>query len=535
MKTAYIFHDAFCDQFSDWYPWMKTTLEAQGYLVIIPNFPTPGGQSLSSWKATVKNYLDKFDNETIFIGHGTGGAFALRLLEETKNPIAALFLVASYAEPIGHVGYDRVNDSFLDHAFAWDTIKNNASFIQVFAGEEDPFVPQTIAEHLAEQLNQELHVIPGGGHINKASGFTQLVAVAQSIQESKGRLDKNIQVEETPVSIPMSTPVEPPPPPASPSDPSSFEAGYDPLHDRERVQGETLVRSGPGEDVIEAPKTTAHTMYQDMSQLVSSNKGTVASSLLTKARTDEEIKKTTQATSPKNILYILGTVAMLILALGIGAFIISRNTPALQKPSAPAPRSLIQAERHVRIDIAGNEGYTTEKNIRQSLEISSTDGITDLYYTNGTMRASFPSVLSKLGITTLPESLNSEFLMPQAATVPLFMHGSGSLAGKPFHFLVLPVSHYDAAFIGIKEWEPTLVRDTGIFMNIPSELLKARLTKDVFVDETINNRPVRTTRDAENNITLAYFFLSEKTIVIVDNPDSITELLKRYANSQIYN
>lgn len=534
MKTAYIFHDAFCDQFSDWYPWMKTTLEAQGYLVTVPNFPTPGGQSLSSWKAVIKNYLDKFDSETIFIGHGTGGALAMRILEETAKPIAGLFLVASYGEPIGHVGYDRVNDTFFNHPFLWDKITANASSIQVFAGEQDPFVPQAISERLAESLHQELHIIPDGGHINKASGFTQLVAVAQSIQELGGRLDKSIQVDPIPQSIPefADSAILPPPPPASPSAPSSFEEGRSPsLPSAENNESAPLPFGEGGR----RPGERAHTMYQDMSRLVSSNKGTVASSLLTKARSDEEEKKATQPTSPKNILYILGTIAIIILILGIGAFIISRNAPALQKASVTAPRSLIQSERHVRIDIAGNEGYTTEKNIRQALDAATADGITDLYYTNGSMRASFPSVLSKLGITTLPEGFASEFLMPQAAAIPLFMHGAGSLGGKPFHFLVLPISHYDTAFLGIKEWESTLVRDTGIFMNIPSDILKAHLTKDVFVDETINNRSVRIMRDTEKNITLAYFFLNEKTIVIVDNPESITEILKRYANSQIYN
>ena len=76
MKTAYIFHDAFSDPFSDWYPWMKTTLEAQGYVVVVPQFPTPAGQSYESWKAAMKNYLDKFDEQTLLIGHGSGGLFA---------------------------------------------------------------------------------------------------------------------------------------------------------------------------------------------------------------------------------------------------------------------------------------------------------------------------------------------------------------------------------------------------------------------------------------------------------------------------
>jgi predicted alpha/beta hydrolase family esterase len=195
MKTAYIFHDAFCDPISDWYPWMKTTLEGMGYLVIVPKFPTPGGQSYDSWKAVMKNNLDKFTNETIFIGHGIGGTFALRLLEEINTQIQGTFLVASYTEALGHVGFDRVNETFTKHEFNWEKIKNNTHVIKIFAGENDPFVHTDVTERLADNLNTDPIVIPGGEHINKASGFTQCVQLAQGIKEGLREIDKSMIVE----------------------------------------------------------------------------------------------------------------------------------------------------------------------------------------------------------------------------------------------------------------------------------------------------------------------------------------------------
>ncbi|NBV43208.1 hypothetical protein EBR96_10660, partial [bacterium] len=286
MKTAYIFHDSFCDPFSEWYPWMKATLEAKGYLVIVPKFPSPAGQSYESWKVVVKNYVPTFDRETLLIGHGTGGLFALRLAQESTQKIRGLFLVASYGEPIGNIGYDRINAAFYEPALDWEKIKKNVSVVRVFAGEADPFVPAAIGKRLAERLGETLETIPQGGHLGKAAGFTQLIPVASRIFESLNELDKSIALEQEPVKT-----------------------------DAE-VQAVLEQKSDPSipekQEVLHNPDLKAHTMYQDMSHLVNSNKGSVVSSLLAEAHSEEANKEARSPASGKNILYTLFS----ILALG---------------------------------------------------------------------------------------------------------------------------------------------------------------------------------------------------------------------------
>lgn len=519
MKTAYIFHDAFCDQFSDWYPWMKTTLEARGYFVVVPPFPTPAGQSYESWKAVLRNYLDTFTPDTIIIGHGTGGLFALRFIQDLPGSIAGLFLVASYAEKIGHIGYDRINETFFAQPISWEKITGKVPIIAVFAGEKDPFVPEQISKNLADQLKQELQIIPGGEHLNKAAGFTQLVAVANAVQDAGRRLDKSIQVE-----------VEPSPALQAPSPKGR---GTD-LPIPAQIPESDLLPLGEGAPRNRgADEGKVHTMYQDMSSLVNSNQGSVASSLLTKARTDTATKKAAAPTSPKNIFYLLGTLAAFLMILGIATFLFQKYSPAIKRASNPAPASLILAERHIPIDISNKEPYVLSKNIRDQLGDTTPDRITDLYYMNGSFRASFTSVLSKLDIT-IPEKIAGEFLLPQLGTTPLFMHGAGTIDGVSTHFLVLPVSHYDAAFTAMKEWEPTMLHDVGMFMNIPDTILKTMASRDVFTEQVINNRIVHIRKTEEGGSDLAYFFLTERIVVITDQVSIIPELLKRFANSQIY-
>ena len=527
MKTAYIFHDAFCDPISDWYPWMKTTLEGMGYLVVVPKFPTPGGQSYESWKAVMKNNLDKFDTETIFVGHGIGGTFALRILEEIHVQIHGTFLVASYTEALGHVGYDRVNETFIKHEFNWEKIKNNTHVIKIFAGENDPFVHADATDHLADNLNTDPIIIPGGEHINKASGFTQCIQVAQGIKEGLGEIDKSMVIETVPETI-----IDSP-------EPTNFVRAADAsFHSDTNVSEKsapTEEKKFVGEVVNEIPTNVSHTMYQDMSRIMNSNEGRVASSLLKKARTDEQAKKINTVKNPMNGLYIAGTFAIILIILGVGAFVFTRLIPAQKNALAPAVISLLQSESHEKIDITSKQPYELLNSIQNAFaQAPDANTVTDIYYMRGGLRISFNDIADSLDITSIPESMRGEFIPAGVLNRPVFMHGVIQLDTTKAHFLILPVSHYDRAFAALKEWEPSMFHDLGPFMNIPDATLRAHLDKDVFSDELVNNKQVRTLRDSDKNLMLAYFFLNEHTIIIVDNLDEIPTILTRSANSQIY-
>ena len=572
MKSAYLFHDAFSDPVSDWYQWMKTSLEGMGYFVVVPSFPTPAGQSLSSWQAVVKDAMKKWDEGTIVIGHGAGGAFAMRMVQDAEQPIHGLFLVASYGGKINHAGFDRVNETFFAQPFDFAKIKNNAMVIESFSGQGDPFVPLSASEELANNLGVSNQVIPDGGHVTRADGFTQCVAVLQGIRESMGTLDKSID------------PIQDNPEIASIQTPPSF------------------AKANATSPYNSAPTEQARTMYADMSTLVNSNRGSVASSLLSKARQDEAEKKDISPKSTKNIFFILGTVIAIGIALGIAAYILYKNSPANAMPANTPMTSLIMADSHVKIDIAEKTSYAVASAIRATLGKPVDDGmIRDIVYADGTSRASLATVIGILGISA-PASFSDQL---NDAT---WMHGEASFAGMTSHFIVIPISHYDSAFSGLRDWEPTMVRDLGIFFGLPDAFIKTTSTTSIFQDAMVQNHPVRalyyhapvpitldepvaqtatpaaqpftpipykqylknlkagsaatatpavqtpdinfiapaTTPDLPNallnvpapykdgDLMLAYFFLNEHTLVITDSTAIIPQILERYANSQIY-
>jgi len=550
MKTAYIFHDAFSDPLADWYPWMKTALESFGYTTFVPNFPTPGGQSYESWRAVIKNYIPTFDEETIIIGHGSGGLFALRLVEESKKQIHGLFLVASYAEKINHAGYDRVNESMF-HDFKFDAIKSHAMVIQVFAGDDDPFVPAAITEDLAKKLGVTTAFIPSGGHINKASGFNQLVIVASAIQDADGDIAKSLEMQNSSQVLSESSSLS-----TETGNQKSAIHNVVPLPPQDTATGANLEKAAssiPAQqpEVSQKKIDGLETMYGDMSRLVNSNRGTVASSLLKEARIQEQEIKNVSPSSPQNVFYIIGAIVVILVGLGVFAVVIKNNASVVPVASQSVTvASLISADTHVSISILG-ESYKLAAAMHTDLSQGGSDGsVTDIDYTNGAGLASFKDVLNALGVTTLPDSL-AGVIPSSSGSNPVFMHGQAFIGRTPSPFLVIPVSDYDTAFSGMRDWEQTLFRDTAPFMNVPDSFVRGYLATAQFDNELIGNHAVRVLRykspvaDNSGNATavspyqdgdmmVAYFFLNDHAIVIINNPNVIPTILERYDDRQVY-
>ena len=99
-SNVFIFHGTEGYPEENWFPWMKEQLEAKGCKVIVPQFPSPPEipAKISEWFEVFNKYQEDINENTIIIGHSLGGVFALRVLEQLKQPIRAVFFVGT---PIG--------------------------------------------------------------------------------------------------------------------------------------------------------------------------------------------------------------------------------------------------------------------------------------------------------------------------------------------------------------------------------------------------------------------------------------------------
>ena len=181
MKTAFIIHGSFGNPNENWFPWLKVELEKIGYLVFVPEFPTPENQSLNSWRKVFDEYKNIISDETIFIGHSLGPAFILDILENIDVEISACFFVAGFLGLLGNVEFDEINKTFTDRYFDWNKIKLHSKDFFTYHSDNDPYLPMNKAMELADKLDIKVTEIIGAGHFNADSGYIKFKQLLQNI------------------------------------------------------------------------------------------------------------------------------------------------------------------------------------------------------------------------------------------------------------------------------------------------------------------------------------------------------------------
>jgi predicted alpha/beta hydrolase family esterase len=160
MKNAIILHGTgdMPDMF--WFPYVKKSLEANGYQVWLPQLPNAECPNLKEWLPFI---LDNgsFTDETIIIGHSAGAQVILSLLEKIDVKIKQAILVSGYATPL------RYNsDSKEAGEYEWDLIKTKAKQFVFINSDNDPWHCTDIQGRIMLDHLGGVQVIPRGeGHM----------------------------------------------------------------------------------------------------------------------------------------------------------------------------------------------------------------------------------------------------------------------------------------------------------------------------------------------------------------------------------
>lgn len=181
-KNAFIFHGSFGNSEDNWIPWLKTELEGLGYDVITPDLPTPQGQDLKNWLSEFSKYRNQINENTIMIGHSIAPAFIVDMLLEWKIKVDSCYFVSGFYCLLNDEKFDPVNKTFFVDDIDWNDAKMIANRKVCFYSDNDPYIPQTVAEWLADRINAEKIVINGGGHLNEKFGYLKFEQLLEKIK-----------------------------------------------------------------------------------------------------------------------------------------------------------------------------------------------------------------------------------------------------------------------------------------------------------------------------------------------------------------
>lgn len=123
--------------------------------VVLTDFPDPYGCRESIWIPFLRESI-KLDQNTVLVGHSSGAACAMRLLEQQddyKYKLKGAVLVATAYTDLGDESERR--SGYFNRPWDWDKMKLGAEKICIFHGVDDPLIPVREARYIADKLASE--------------------------------------------------------------------------------------------------------------------------------------------------------------------------------------------------------------------------------------------------------------------------------------------------------------------------------------------------------------------------------------------
>jgi len=113
-----ILHGTMGSPDGNWFPWPKEELGKLGHKVVLPQLPTPEGQTPDNWVKAIKESVDsprEPKSEIVIIAHSMSCFAACDYLAQTDSPINSAFFVSGFAEthPDWPEPYPELNNPFV--------------------------------------------------------------------------------------------------------------------------------------------------------------------------------------------------------------------------------------------------------------------------------------------------------------------------------------------------------------------------------------------------------------------------------------
>jgi len=168
---------------SIWYSWVRDALVTDGRVndgVLLRDMPDPVLAREGYWLPFMRDEL-ACDRNTIFVGHSSGAAAAMRYAEQ--SPVAGLVLVGAYPTDLDDPT-ERQSGYF---SRPWHHIRQNSQFIVQFGSTDDPYLPWHEQKAVADALGADLRQFYNRGHFVDDEFPELVLAIKELLDHCKAK------------------------------------------------------------------------------------------------------------------------------------------------------------------------------------------------------------------------------------------------------------------------------------------------------------------------------------------------------------
>lgn len=146
---------------ANFYGWLHRRLhKPPAVTCVLRNMPEPLYAYERVWLEFMEKELGCADGRTVIVGHSSGACAAIRFAERHK--VAGICLVSAYTTDQGD-SVERASGYF-SRPWEWDKVRSNAGFVLQFGSTDDPFLPWSEQQEVADGLGSALFKFEDRGH-----------------------------------------------------------------------------------------------------------------------------------------------------------------------------------------------------------------------------------------------------------------------------------------------------------------------------------------------------------------------------------
>ncbi|HEX8591646.1 MAG TPA: alpha/beta fold hydrolase [Candidatus Paceibacterota bacterium] len=188
MKRVFIVHGWDGSPVTGWFPWLKSELEARGFLVHVPQLPDTECPRIEKWVPALAGAVGAPDEDTYFVGHSMGCQTIARYLETLPDDrkVGGVVFVAGFFRRL--TGLDTEEERELDREWAeaplnFEKVRLHMKRSVALFSDDDPCVPVTNAQDFDERLGADVIIQSKQSHFNEGAGFKELPIVLEKVLE----------------------------------------------------------------------------------------------------------------------------------------------------------------------------------------------------------------------------------------------------------------------------------------------------------------------------------------------------------------
>jgi uncharacterized protein len=178
-KKVIVVHGWSGDVSKGWFPWLKKTLEGQGFDVTMEKMPNPEKPEIDVWIERLKRISGKINEQTYFIGHSIGCQTIIRMLEkhESEKVGGAVFLAGwfdlkenTYTEnPKSEKESRKIAAPWITKDIDFTKVQSKfpPGTVTAIFSDDDPYVDLNNAETFKKWLDARVIIENGKGHYSE--------------------------------------------------------------------------------------------------------------------------------------------------------------------------------------------------------------------------------------------------------------------------------------------------------------------------------------------------------------------------------